>query len=340
MKRIEKTSARLALASLALACLVPGCGESRRAPSSEAEPKGAPKKTLVLLDWTPNTNHTGLYVALELGYYAEAGLDVEIGLPPEGGAADLVAAGKADFGVSYQEQVTFARTADSPVPIVAIAALIRHNTSGFASRRGAGISSPKDWRGKRYGGWGSPVEEAMLKAIMAKYGADYSEVESVSIGSADFFAATERDIDFAWIFYGWDGVAAELRGIEIDYLPLTDLAPELDYYTPVLVASEETVRADPGFARAFLEATKRGYEYAIAHPAEAAAILAKRADGLDPALARASQEWLAPRYVDDAPRWGQMERSVWETYARWLLDNGLLARPLDVDAAFTNELLP
>ena len=131
------------------------------------------KKITVVLDWVPNTNHTGIYVARDKGYYKEEGFEVEIIQPTEGGAADLIAAGKGEFGISYQEQVTYARLANPPLPVKAIAAIIAHNTSGFASPVGKNIKTPKDFEGKIYGGWGSPIEETMIRALMEKYGADY-----------------------------------------------------------------------------------------------------------------------------------------------------------------------
>ena len=121
------------------------------------------QKVSVVLDWTPNTNHTGLYVAKEKGYFKEQGLDVEIILPGETGADQLVASGNAEFGVSYQESITQARI--QGVPIVSIAAVIQHNTSGFASPVAKNIKSPKDFEGKTYGGWGSPVEKAVLDSL-------------------------------------------------------------------------------------------------------------------------------------------------------------------------------
>ena len=116
------------------------------------------QKVTIVLDWVPNTNHTGIYIAKENGYYDDEGLEVDIIQPSEGGSADLIAAGKGEFGISYQEQVTYARTADNPLPVVAIAAIIQHNTSGFASPAEKNIKTPADFEGKKYGGWGSPME--------------------------------------------------------------------------------------------------------------------------------------------------------------------------------------
>ena len=185
-------------------------------------------KVTVILDWVPNTNHTGLYVAKDNGYFKEEGLEVEIIQPAEGSTSTLIAAGKGDFGVSYQEDVTYARTAKEPLPIKAIATIIQHNTSGFAAPVEKNIKVPKDFEGKIYGGWGSPSEEAILKALMEKDNADFSKLKMVDAGSEDFFAVTKKAIDFEWIFYGWTGIEAKLKNIPIDYIDIGKLNPDLD----------------------------------------------------------------------------------------------------------------
>lgn len=303
------------------------------APSAQA---GA--KVKVALDWTPNTNHTGLYVAKELGYYAEEGLDVEIVQPGEAGADTMVASGEVAFGVGAQDTLTLARI--QGVPLVSLAAIIQHNTSGFAAPADRGIQSPKDFEGKTYGGWGSPVEEAAMKAIMEPEGGDVTKVKQVTIGEADYFTAVKRDIDFAWIFYAWTGIQAELRGEKLDMLYLKDYAPELDYYTPVIETSEKEIADAPDTVKAFMKATSRGYQYAIDHPKEAADILIKAVPDLDADLVHASQEWLSPKYQDDAARWGEQKPEVWKNYADWMYNQKLLDKPLEAEKAFTNEFLP
>jgi len=300
--------------------------------------KSQADKITVLLDWVPNTNHTGLYAALELGCFEEEGLDVEILQVNEGGTAQLVAAEQAEFGISYQEEVTYARVEE--MPVVAVAAIIQHNTSGFASPAEKGIKSPADFEDKKYGGWGSPVEEAILKAMMDKYDADFDKLELVSIGSADFFTSVTRDVDFTWIYYGWDGVAAEVKGIDLNFINLRDEDKALDFYTPVIIASEQTIGQKPELVEKFLRATAKGYEYAIENPREAAEILLKVSPELDRELVSASQEYLSKEYRSDAPYWGYMEREVWENYAKWLYDRDLIGGMMDADRAFTNEFLP
>ncbi|MFE4712891.1 ABC transporter substrate-binding protein [Paenibacillus sp. NPDC056722] len=295
-------------------------------------------KVKIALDWTPNTNHTGVYVARDLGYYKEEGLDVEIVQPGAAGADTMVTSGEAAFGIGYQEGLTLARL--QGVPLVSLAAIIQHNTSGFAAPKSKGITSPKDFEGKTYGGWGSPVEEAALKAIMDPEGADVKKVKIINMGEADFFTAVKRDIDFAWIFYAWTGIEAELRGEPIDMLYVKDYAPQLDYYTPVLTTSEKEITEHPEIVKAFVKATSKGYKYAIEHPEDAANILIKAVPDLDPKLVMASQKWLSPKYQDDAPRWGEQKAEVWKNYADWMYGLKLLEKPVDTTKAFTNDFLP
>ncbi|MFC4386930.1 ABC transporter substrate-binding protein [Gracilibacillus marinus] len=296
------------------------------------------EKVTLVLDWTPNTNHTGLYVAKEKGYFEEQGLDVEIILPGEAGADQTVASGKAEFGISAQEAVTEARVQD--IPIVSIAAIIQHNTSGFAAPTEKGIQSPKDFVGKTYGGWGAPVEAAVIDSLMKQEGTSVEDVSIINMGNTDFFTAVERDIDFAWIYYGWTGIEAELRGVELDMLYLTDYSEKLDYYTPVITTNEEMIEENPETVRKLLQAVSEGYEFAINQPTEAADILIEAVPDLDSELVKASQEWLASKYIDDAEKWGIQSKSVWQNYATWMFDNGLLDKELDVQQAFTNEFLP
>ncbi|WP_062106640.1 ABC transporter substrate-binding protein [Bacillus niameyensis] len=296
------------------------------------------KKVTIVLDWTPNTNHTGLYVAQQKGYFKDEGLEVEINLPGEAGADQLVASGKADFGISAQESITEARV--QGVPIVSIAAIIQHNTSGLASPVDKSIKTPKDFEGKTYGGWGAPVEQAVISSLMDVDGGDFSKVDVVNMGDTDFFTAVKRDIDFAWIYYAWTGVEAELRGDDLNMIYLTDYSDKLDYYTPVITTSEKFMKNRPDTVESFMAAVSKGYQFAIENPKEAADILVKEVPDLDADLVKKSQEWLASRYQDDAPRWGEQKLEIWQNYMDWMLEKDLLEKEIDIEKAFTNNFLP
>nr|WP_203246386.1 ABC transporter substrate-binding protein [Sporosarcina beigongshangi] len=326
---------RKVLLFVMLCLLLAACGTDK---SNESKKDGELEKIQFVLDWTPNTNHTGLYVAQEKGFFEEQGLDVEIMLPGEAGADQLVAAGKAQFGISAQETITEARAQE--IPVVSIAAILQHNTSGFASLKKAGIESPKDYEGKTYGGWGAPVEQAVISSLMDKEQADINQVEIINMGNSDFFTAVERDIDFAWIYYAWTGIEAELRGIDLNMQYLKDFSDKLDYYTPVITTSEKMISDNPDTVRAFVKAVKQGYEFAIDNPDEAASMLSKAVPDLDEELVKASQQWISSKYQDDAPRWGEQKLEIWQGYAEWMTDNNLLDGEFIADDAFTNEFLP
>jgi len=299
---------------------------------------GTLKKVTVVLDWTPNTNHTGLYVANEKGYFKDQGLEVEIIQPSEGTSDTIVASGKAQFGISYQESVTYARAAD--VPIVSIAAVIQHNTSGFASLKEKNILTPKDFEGKVYGGWGSEVEEATIKYLMDQVGADFSKVKIMTIGDADFFqASASGQIDFAWIFEGWAGIEAKLKGIELNYIDLGKEAPVFDYYTPVIITNETVLKENKDLVEAFMKAVKKGYEYAIENPEDAADIFVKAVPEVNQELVKESQKFLAEKYRDDAAVWGLQNTEVWQRYTDWMYENGFIDKKIDVTKAYTNEFI-
>lgn len=293
----------------------------------------------IALDWTPNTNHTGIFVADALGYFAEEGIELEVLEPSPVVSLQLVAGGRAELGISSQEYIMMARSEGTPV--VSVAALYPHNTSGFAALRTAGIASPADFAGKRYAGWGSDLEAVMIDTVMRGAGADPSTVEVIGMGTLDFATAAQAGLaDFFWIYYGWQGVHAELLGLDISYLPLAELDSVLDYYTPVFAAAEALLVEKADLVRRSLRALARGYVYAALAPDAAAEILLARVPELDRALVVASQRWLAERSSFDLATWGMQDLAVWQTFATWAFDHALVRRATDVAAAFTNDFLP
>jgi len=304
-----------------------------------AAASGNVEEIRIALDWTPNTNHSGIFVAMALGFFADEGLALEVLEPSETASIPLVASGRSQFGVSMQEYVTMARAQD--VSIVSIATLFQHNTSGFAAPSDRGITGPLDFENLRYAGWGSDLESVMIRTVMEAVGADFDTVTMINMGMLDFTTAVRRDLaDFYWVFYGWQGIHADLQGIAFDFFPLPELAEVLDYYTPVIVTRERMIEDRPDVVRRFLRALSRGYVYAALHPDEAAGILLAHAPELDAELVYASQAWIAGRTLADIDQWGRQEEVVWTRFARWALDNGLIERAIDPLAAFTNGFLP
>ena len=342
----KKYSAALCLAASAILSLTACSGSPSSqpdAPASEAGTEAPLKEALeevtVILDYVANTNHTGMYAALDLGYYEEEGLKVNIVEPTEGATATLVAVGKGDFGISYQEDVTIALTSAEPLPIKAVAALIQHNTSGFVTAADKAITSPKDFEGKTYAGWGGPGEAAVLEAVMTQAGADFSKLNMV-VSDGSGFTALEDKADIMWFFEGWDNITCEMNNFPINYMPVKDLDDRLDYYTPVIIAGNDTLKNRPEMVKKFLKATEKGYQYAISHPEESAQLLHKHAPDYSLEMLTKSQEFLAEKYMEDTDVWGMMSDETWDNYTEFMAEYQVIDKTIPASDCYTNEFLP
>jgi ABC-type nitrate/sulfonate/bicarbonate transport system permease component/ABC-type nitrate/sulfonate/bicarbonate transport system substrate-binding protein len=313
--------------------------------AQDAEPEFArvQERTSVtlLLDWTPNTNHTGFYAAQALGFYDQANLDVEIIEPTDVPVEQAVSAGVAEFGIGFQDwsSMALAEGAD----IVSIAAIIQHNTSGFATfAADHPIDTPADLAPLQYAGYGLPaLENAFLTRLLQCDGATWNTDNYLELGSSDLLQLVERGrADFTWIFYGWDAIRAELSGSQLDALLLGDYAECFpDYYTPILLTSSALIESDPALVAAFVQASARGFQVAIDDPEQGADILLEAAPQLDAELVYASAAWLADQYQADALRWGEQQLSIWEDFSALLYDNGIISTEIDAESAFTNDFL-
>lgn len=325
-----------------LSVLIAGCMMlSMAACQGKQENEGKKEKITFVLDWTPNTNHTGLYVAQEKGYFEKEGLEVEIVQPPEDGADALVASGKAQFGVSFQDTMAPGVSGEDALPITAVAALVQHNTSGIVSRKGEGMDRPKGLEGKKYATWDAPIEKAMLKNVVEQDGGDFNKVQLIPSTVTDEVSALKsKSVDAIWIFYAWAGVATELAGLETDYFAFKDINPIFDYYTPVVIGNNNFLEKEPETAKKFLKALKKGYEDAIKDPKEAAGILCEAAPELDEELVLASQEYLKDQYLAEVDRWGYIDPNRWNAFYNWLNENGLVENEIPENTGFSNEYLP
>jgi len=326
----------VALAALALALAGAACGDD-----DDGGNGGELTKVTLMLDWTPNTNHAGIYIAKANGWYEDEGIDLEIIEPGQTGVAQVVAAGQAEFGISVQEAVIPARA--EGIPIVSIAAIIQHNDSSFMSLASEGISRPRDLAGKTYGGYGGQLETALLSQLVACDGGDPATIRYVEVGNTNFLALLEsNEFDFVWIFEGWDGVRArEVEKKEISTIRFRDHFDCIpDWYTPVIITSERMIEEQPEVVRAFMAATARGYEEAQKNAEASAEALLEGAPELDEALVRAAAAYHVGKYVDEGRQWGLQDEEIWEEFVTFLVDAGLIAEPIDIASAYTNEFLP
>jgi ABC-type nitrate/sulfonate/bicarbonate transport system substrate-binding protein len=297
------------------------------------------REVTFMLDWVPNVNHVGIFVAQDQGYFAEAGLDVQIVQPGEVSAEAAVAGERADFGVGFQENLTLLRA--EGVPLVSIAAMIQTNTSGFAVREGEGIETPADFEDLSYGTFQSPFEEPTLSSLVRCAGGDPSTIEFVPAGTELLAMLQQEQADIVWIYYGTQGFQAERVGIDITYFPLNEYSDCIpDYYTPLIIASESTLAEEPELARDFLGALSRGHRFVIENPTESARILKAAVPELNQEQLLDSVPWLSERLVMDAPEWGYQEEAIWGDYADWMREVGVLDKEFDPSSAYSNDYLP
>ncbi len=297
------------------------------------------EKITISLDWSPNTNHTGLYVAQEKGYFEELGLTVEIVQPPEDGATSLVASGKAQFGIDFQDTIAPAFATDDPLPVTAVAALLQHNTSGIISLKGNGMDTPKGMSNKVYATWDLPVEKAIIKSVVEADGGDYDSIQMIPSTVTDVVTALNTDVDAVWVYYAWDGIAIKVKGVETDFFAFKDINPVLDYYSPILIANNEFLKNNKEEAKAFLKAVAKGYEYAIDNPEEAANILVEANPELDKDLVQESQAWLSDQYKAEASQWGYIDQERWDAFYSWLAEEDLIEKEIPKGFGFTNDYL-
>ena len=325
-----------------------GCGDDDSSSAASTTPE-ATETCTVALDWTPNTNHTGIYVAKEKGYFADEGLNLKI-LPYSGANTDvLVAQGKADLGVSFVPQVLVSHT--SGIPVKAVAAIASRNTESLAVLESSKYQSPKDLaNGTTYGGFGLPYEVPTWSAVIAADGGKNIDFKNVTLNTAAYEALYAKKIDWSAIFDAWEGIEAKQRNIKLRTFPISKYLGEAgNYPSAIFVASEKEISDNPEKLQKCLAAISKGYDYAAENPAEAAQILIAADPSLEQSkeLVEASAEYLAPVYIGDSSQWGEFKEESWSGLGNILAEAGALkdasgkaVTPTDYNAYFTNDLLP
>lgn len=285
----------------------------------------------LMLDYTPNTNHTGIYVADSLGYYEDAGINLDIVMPSNVATESVVATGSSQFGISYGENVEMFN--DNEDALTSIYGILNTNTSGFLSRAEDKITRPKDFEGKTYCGWGSDIESSLIKTLVLADGGDPTKVKSI-VASSNLM--TEDDCDFVWSYEAWDNINLENNGIEYNYIPFTDYG--VDWYTPVIITSKKLEQEDPKLVENFVSATQKGYEYAIENPDESAQILLDAAPELDSDLVSASQSYITQYYQTEGEDLGYQNPEIWQQFTEWMNENEIVSLESS-DSLFTNDYI-
>ena len=291
------------------------------------------EKVTLALDWYPNANHAGLFLAQERGYFAEAGLEVELYTPSDPTVVlQTIGAGRDDYGISYQTDVLLARAEE--LPVVSVAALVQHPLMGVMTLQESGITRPADLVGKTVGYPGIPSQRAFLSTMMESDGASIDDLELINVDFNLVPAVISGQTDAAMgAFWTHEPILAEQEGYPVNMMRVEEWGVP-DYYELVLVASEDKVLGDPHQIEALVGAMQRGYLDAIAEPDAAIAAMKAAYPELDEAVELIGIGLLAGVWLDADGIYGAQSAERWLTYADWMKSSGLIPAELDAASAF------
>jgi NitT/TauT family transport system substrate-binding protein/putative hydroxymethylpyrimidine transport system substrate-binding protein len=314
---------RWVVALLAAALLLTGaagCG------GSGAEP-GAPVGATLVLDFTPNAVHSGIYAAQRQGYYRDGRVDLTIRRPGEStDAPKLLEAGRTDFAILDIHDLGIAR--ERGLDLVGVMPLVQRPLAAVIARAGSGVKRPRELEGRLVGVTGLPSDEAVVDSEVGADGGDPAKVKRVTIGFNAISSLAAGKVDAATGFWNAEGVELQRQGVPIHIFKVNEYGappyPEL-----ILTTTRKTFEQDPALVRSMVDATRRGYEFVVDNPEQ----------GLDdllaevPSLERADQQAQLKVLLPDLHPLPFDDRVLRE-WAAWDLEHGLLKKPLDVEAAF------
>jgi ABC-type nitrate/sulfonate/bicarbonate transport system substrate-binding protein len=324
-----------------------GEGEGGGTENASEEGGGETQDVSLQLDWTPNTNHTGFYVADKKGLYEKVGVNLNILPYSEGSADTLVGAGKADCGITFQENVPLAVAAGSKEK--AVMAIVQHQVQSLITNGDSGLTSPKDLTGKTYGGFGLPFEIPFVNQ-MVKFDGGKGEMKNVILNTGAYEAVYHGQVDSSIAFRTWELIEAAEREIELNEFPLPEYGVP-DTYNVMMACNTDWLESNPELAKKFVQATSEGFEDAVKDPKEAGEILIEMNPGAfaNENLVFASAEMLAKEFYDDEEgKFGCMVPERWATFVKWEFEQGIIigsdGNPVstepDPEEMWTSEYLP
>lgn len=329
--RLNRRSLVTSAGAAAVAISLPGMATRTRAQDRAS--------VSLALDWYPNANHAGIYMAQANGYFEDAGLDVEIFVPADPTTVlQTVGAGRDTFGFTYQNDVLQARQND--VPVKSVAAVVQHPLNCIMVLESSDIESPADLEGKTIAMAGVPSDEAYLKTMLEHNGLGMDDVEIVNVGFDLMPAILSERADAAiGVYWTHETILAEHEGYAVRYFRIEEHGVP-DYYELVIVAGEETIEEQPEVVAAFTGALRQGYFDAEADLDAALEVLMEESDDLVEEVEREGLELLAPNWTDEGViPWGTQTEERWNDYTTWAQEEGLIAEDLSADDAWV-DLFP
>lgn len=320
---------------LALALGLAACGE-------KSEDGGTASRPFSLtLDFYPNPDHAGIFLGEKLGYFDEAGLDLEVDTPADPSAPmKLVAAGRTDLAISYEPEVMLAR--DQGLDVVAVAALVNRPLTSMIWLKGSGIKGIRDLRGKTIATAGIPYQDAFLRTILARVGMKPADVRTVNVGFSLLPALVGGSAQaMLGGFMNVEGVDLRLRGKAPEVRPVDELGVPT-YDELVLVANRARLEADPEPYRLFIAALARATAVAVERPGAATRAVLDANRDLAPKLTAAEVKETLPLLAarDRGRPYGYLDPEEWRDFAAWMRDNGLVSELMEPAKLLSNDYLP
>ena len=328
MKKLKTTS--IAILALSLALLL--------AVSCDSEPETASVK--LALDWYPNANHLGLFIAQQKGYFEEENLDVTMYTPSDPSTVlQTVGAGQDDFGMSYQPDVLLAR--NEGVPVVSILGVVQHPLNSLMTLQSSEITRPAQLAGKKVGYPGIPTNEPLLETMLKADGlGGLEDVELVNIGWNISESLIGEKVDgVVGAYWTHESINMENIGYPVNVMRMEEWGVP-DYYELVLVTSEVYLSENEDVAERFVRAMKRGYEEAIGDPQAGVDVLVAENEGeIDESIDRPGADLLVPMWqLPSGGGFGTQEPARWDSFVQWMKDNGMLDQSLDASAAYRADI--
>lgn len=300
------------------------------------------EKLTLALDWTPNINHIGFFIAQKKGFYEAVGLEVAIVSPSSDDyqmtPAKKVEIGQADFALCPIESIISYRKKEKPFPLIAIAALLQSDLSAIATRKDVGIKSPKDLDGKVYSSYKAKYEDGIVKEMIKNDGGkgDLEIIYPEKLGIWN--TLLEGEADATWVFLNWEGVEAEESGVDLNYFKLNDY--QIPYsYSPVIAANAKTVQERNEAYKAFIRATKKGFLYCNQQPEEAIQILRAELPEHDKSINLAKALALSSPNFGNTESWGVVDKDDLGKFLDWIKRKRLEVNEIQIAEIFTDACL-
>jgi len=315
---------KIKLLSILLSILIIGC-------SGSDETK---EKVLLTLDWYPNANHAGIYVAMEENMFEENNIDLSVEPPADPATVlNLIASGESDFGLFYQPDLLLAR--DQGVPVIAVAGIVPKPLNSIMTLKSSKLTRPKDLEGKKIGFPGIPWNESMLKTMMECDSADSSTLEITDVGwSLGQTLLTGKVDAVIGAYWTHESIVMSNKGYETNIIyPDEWCVPP--YYELILVTSEKNLENNPRIVENLIISLSSGYSKAISDPQNSVDILIKyNEESIDEEVDRAGVELLVPLWGENDGVFGAINRDKWLDFSNWMKDKNLISYNLDIDKSF------